>query len=282
VADDGGADPADDPARPAPPARGSDEAGQEAETVTQQPEPAGELLENAFRRAGCWPARKGHLVWLVVPLGEPSERAAEDLAARVRYLGRCPGLTAVPPRWMHIAAGEAGPAENLTAADQERLVRIVRQRCAGTAAFTVRLGPLTITPAGVVCPARPAGPLRALTRITAAARKAVPAAARARSMPAVPGGPHLVVAYATGPGATGPARELVAARRAAGQRRGLPQWHVGAVVLARMWHDGQGLAWTTVATIGLDGQPGRPAVQARHGVVTARRGGAEQLGGSMR
>jgi hypothetical protein len=216
-------------------------------------------LVNMFRQAGgSWPAGTDHLRWLVVPVGEKSEQAAGMLAARHRYLAGYPGLTVVPPRWMHIAVGDAGPAAvggGLDAGELARLVELVRARCARLPAFSVTFGPPEVTPAGVICPARPAAALLGLEQLTAGALRA--AAGRACPAPAAAAGlPHVVVAYATGPGTTAAVEKVLAARASAapGTRdRAGRQVEVAALHLARVRHDGRRVTWTTAVTVPLLG-----------------------------
>jgi len=111
----------------------------------------------------------------------------------------------------------------------------------------VTLGPATATPASVVCPARPATALRGLEAITADARKA--AGLKVPVPPAALRSPHMVLAYATGAGTTGPLEQRLAGRKT--DRTGNPHIMVSAVQLARMRHDGRCVTWRTLETIAI-------------------------------
>ena len=87
------------------------------------------------------------------------------------------------------------------------------------------LGPATATPASVVCPARPTDSAAALQS------------------------PHMVLAYATGAGTTGPLEQRLAGRKT--DRTGNPHIMVSAVQLARMRHDGRCVTWRTLETIAI-------------------------------
>ena len=210
----------------------------------QPDEAAGMPLENLLGQH-AWPAGEDHLRWLIVPDGPPAAEAAEKLAGRYQELTGWPGLAAVPPQWLHVAAGHAGPAAQVNAGALARMVSVVRERCARLSPFTVIFAPAQVTPAGVVCRARPATALRGLQAITADAAKA--AGCRFPAPPAALRAPHMVLAHATAGGTTGPLESRLARHQAA--LAADTRIFVSAVHLARARHDGQHITWRIMETI---------------------------------
>ena len=186
------------------------------------------------------------LQWILVP-EDASGRAAAQLAAHYKTTVTLAGWTSVPPRWLHITVGCAGPADDLTAAELARMTGIVRERCRRLPQLTITAAPAQVTPAGLICPVGPAAALRGLQTITATACTAI-----GRTFPA-PRKPHIVLASAAGdaaPGQAGPP-SLPAS--------GKLDIRETALLLARVQTDGQHLTWRTMEKITMGRVRGRPS-----------------------
>jgi len=138
-----------------------------------------------------WPAGREDYHWHVLPGSEPLR---DRILRPYLRITDHPGLAPTLPAFLHVTIHHLAPVSELTGSELDRIVGLVRERCADMAPFAVTVGRAEAWEHGVVCPVRPRFPLASLWRIaTGAFRDAT--GDRFSVRPAV-FHPHLSLTYA--------------------------------------------------------------------------------------
>jgi hypothetical protein len=117
-----------------------------------------------------WPTGREDYHWHILP-EEQETRSA--LYGPYRELTHHVGLVPVTPAWYHVTVLHSAPVEQVSAAELERIVAGVRQRCLTVAGFDLTVDRPGVGGVAVECPARPGSPARRLWEVTAEATAAV-------------------------------------------------------------------------------------------------------------
>lgn len=141
--------------------------------------------------ADRWPPGREDYHWHVLP-GSELQRAR--ISTPYSELLRRPGLAVVGPAYLHITVQHVAPVSEVSGAELAEIVRLVRDRCAGFAAFAVTAGRAEAWEHGIVCPIRPGYLLSSLWQLTTSAATEV-TRGRFEVRPAVYH-PHIALAYA--------------------------------------------------------------------------------------
>lgn len=139
-----------------------------------------------------WPAGREDYHWHVLPGSElQRQRTSRPYSEIIDQ----PGLATVQPSYLHITVQHFAQVSHVSDTELAQIVSLVRDRCAGFAAFAVIAGRPEAWENGIVCPIRPGYLLASLWQLTTSAATEV-TGGRFEVRPAVYH-PHVSLAYAT-------------------------------------------------------------------------------------
>jgi 2'-5' RNA ligase len=194
--------------------------------------------------ADRWPAGREDYHWHVLPgtglLRDRLARPYAELIDRRR-------LVPVRPEQMHVTVQHLCPVSDLAGNELAEIVGLVRQRCAGIAAFAVEAGRAEVWETSVVRPLRPGYLLSGLWQLTTSAAREV----AGTELPVTPAvyHPHLTLAYATGHVDSEPLRAWLSDRE--GTETPVP---VTRLILVAQRHDGREITFRVLDEIPLTGE----------------------------
>lgn len=176
------------------------------------------------------------LAWHLLPNGRLDSLSASLHAALER-----PGLSPVPPQWLHLTTQGVGLEHDVDDEIRRRLVAAAAERCAAVAPVDALAGPPRVVAEGLTLDVEPAALLSALRDLLQDADAAV------RGRDAVPDWrapfwPHITLAYANGDAEA----EEIEARRPEPVR-------FDSVTLLRLHRSEQLYHWDVIASVPLTG-----------------------------
>lgn len=165
------------------------------------------MSDHWWWRPGVRPGR-GLLVWHIL-LDEQAE--ARELVRQCQdKLAGLPGLSPVPPEWLHMTTQIVGFADEISEAEVDAMLTETAARFAGLAPVEVELGKLWFHSEAVMLGIRPPD---GLTPVREAIRAAVATTVHAHQLADEPHWtPHVSVAYSHGDGPAAPIIEALALR----------------------------------------------------------------------
>ncbi len=152
-----------------------------------------------------WPAGREDYHWHVLP---GSEMLRDRILRPYLPITEQPGLVPVRPEFLHVTIQHLAAVSEISATELDRIVWLVRDRCANIAPFVVTPSRAEAWEHGIVCPIRPGYLPASLWRIACSAYKEA-TGGRFPILPAV-FHPHLSMAYATGQVESDPIRAWLA------------------------------------------------------------------------
>lgn len=193
--------------------------------------------------AGRWPAGREDYHWYVLP---GSELLRDRISRPYSEVIHQAGLAPVRPAYLHLTIQQLASVGEVTDGQLAEIVGLVRDRCAGFAAFAVTAGRAEAWENGLVCPIRPGYLLASLWQLATSASAEV-TGRRFEVIPAV-FHPHLSLAYATAHVGQAVVRAQLADSDA-------PEiaLRVTKLVLVAQRHDGREITFRVLDEIPLDG-----------------------------
>jgi 2'-5' RNA ligase len=186
-----------------------------------------------------WRLGRSFYTWHITFAEQP---AAVALAAGYQeVIGGMPGITPVPPQWLHLTMQGVGFTDRVPLPDLDGIVEAARARVRALPSFTVKLGPAVVDPETIQLPVTPADQLQILRNTL---RTAIADIWGPNSVPELPElRPHVSLGYWNARGPAAPLRTRLA--ETAEHTATMP---ITAISLINLNRDHQMYEWTTVAT----------------------------------
>ncbi|WP_344221199.1 2'-5' RNA ligase family protein [Kribbella sancticallisti] len=184
-----------------------------------------------------WRPGRSFYTWHITFADQP---AAVALAAEYQAtIDALPGITPVPPRWLHLTMQGVGFADRVQIFDLDGIAEATRARLREVQAFAVDLGPAVIDAESIQLPATPAEPLQRLRDVL---RLSISDVWGPSSVPELPElRPHISLGYWNTPAPAAPLRDHLTQAPAP-----TTTVHITAIDLINLHRDHELYEWTTV------------------------------------
>ncbi|WP_112243326.1 2'-5' RNA ligase family protein [Kribbella monticola] len=158
-------------------------------------------------------------------------------------LAQLPGITPVPPRWLHLTMQGVGFTDRVPDADLDEIALATESRLARCSPFQVTVGPAVVDPETVQLPVTPVAPLQDLRNRLRAAIGDVWGPDAIPENPQL--NPHISLGYWNTPAPAAPLRALLSQSPAT-----TATTTIAAISLITLHRNHQVYEWTTRKTLG--------------------------------
>lgn len=195
-------------------------------------------------RQHAWPHARADLHWHLL-FSEQDIR--EKLVEPYREITHRPGLTPVPPRWVHCTVLHGGPVDQYHPSEITQIIERVTNECQTIRSFDLTFDRPSAGTVAVECAARPGAPARQLWELTARADADI-TGSRFPLIPTVYA-PHVSLAYGTAGPTRADRRELKAAL--SDQPGESIVLRANRLCLVAQSHNRRHITWTPIAQVDL-------------------------------
>lgn len=198
-----------------------------------------EVRDHWYWRPG-WRVGRSFYTWHLTFADSPT--VAGLVTSYAGVLGRIPGITPVPPKWLHLTMQGVGFADRVPVADLDEIALAAESRLARSSPFKVTIGPAVVDPETVQLPVTPVAPLQDLRDRLRAAIGDVWGPDAIPELPQL--NPHISLGYWNTPAPIAPLIIQLAEAPAA-----TATTTISAVSLINLNRDHQMYEWTPIKTL---------------------------------